>query len=61
MSRYLPCTQVREDMRWIQDVLRQKESMSIELRIKQEGDRNSIIEKRKGLHSEDDKKQHAEC
>lgn len=48
-------------MKWIQDILRQKESMSSELCIKQEG---NIIEKRRGLQSEaeeNDKKTHAEC
>ena len=47
---------MREDIKWIQDILMKKDSMSSELCMKQERDRNSVIEKRRGLHLEENDK-----
>lgn len=40
--------QVREDVRWIQELLKQKEARSVDLHAKEENNRNNILAKRRG-------------
>ena len=42
--------QVRDDIKWIQDLIKEKEVMSEEIRYKEERERNSILEKRAMTH-----------
>lgn len=44
-------TEAREDILWVQDLLKQKQIMSDKLRVKEEKERNSVLEKRAKMHS----------